>query len=329
MEAIITLSVLSFTISFFAFKFFIQYAKAKQLLDLPNERKLQKIPVPTSGGIPLYVSVSLVGVVAYFFHLIDLNLLLLLLLGLGMMILGFVDDRNDISAKKRVLVEVLISLIVTSLGYRVESLHSFLGIHALPEIIQYVLSIFLILAFINAFNLIDGIDGLLGSISLVNFSVFAALFYTQGNESFFLLSVVVVISLCSFLIFNFDPAKIFMGDAGSLVIGFLTACFGFQFLNGKYVEYAYHLTYIIALALIPLFDTFRVIMIRVLHGESPFTADKSHVHHYLIKFGYNHRKATIYIVLVHLIIVVSSNLLYPLWGIRHHSYLNNACYSLF
>lgn len=314
MEAVITLTIFSFITCLFLFKFFIKYARAKHLVDIPNQRKLQKVPTPTSGGVPLFITVIIAGIIGYTINIITWEALFLLVLGFGMMILGFFDDRKELSARKRILIELAISFVAIILGFKIENLHGFLGIYELHIVVQYALSLFIILSFINAFNLIDGIDGLLGSISLINFIVLAVLFYTKGNESFFLLSTIISISLLSFLIFNFYPAKIFMGDSGSLVIGFFTACFSFELINGESVSHLSDLMYLIALVTIPLFDTFRVMMIRLINKASPFHADNNHAHHYLIKFGYNHKKATIYIALSHLLFLLTTIIVYPHWG---------------
>lgn len=316
METILQISIclVTFLLSYFLIKRYIGYAKKMNLLDKPNERKLQTVATPTSGGFPMYFSILLATIASYIINLLQIDQLIIILIVGVVTFLGYWDDRKDISPKLRLLVEFLVSLIIAFLGYRITSFNGLFGIHELPLVTQYLLTIIFLITLMNVFNLIDGIDGLLGGISIISFLVMALLFYNQSNFFMASMALVVASSLGGFLILNYNPAKIFMGDAGSLSIGFLL---GIMILDLGSVEgpnRTYNYLISLSLIIIPIFDMGRVVLIRLLKRKSPLSADKNHVHHYLIKFGFNHKKASLFIYLSLVLLVFTAHIGYQFFN---------------
>jgi len=189
-------------------------------------------------------------------------------------------------------------LVVVGSDLRISSFFGIFGIHELPYIISVLFSIFLIVALINSFNLIDGIDGLSGGVAMIASGGFALWFMLNGYWSLACLGFSLSASLFAFLRFNFSKtSKIFMGDTGSLVVGFWVAVMALKFVELNVsitTENVYQNAPVIAIALlsVPIFDTLRVFSIRILRGKSPFSADRSHVHHLMVDLGLLHTVAS-------------------------------------
>jgi len=225
-------------------------------------------------------------------------------------ILGITDDKANLKANFKFGVQIIIATAMVALGFRIESLHGLMGIEALPLAVQYPLSILIIVGLTNAFNLIDGIDGLAGGLALINSVIFAYLFYTLGKPLFALFSISLAGATFGFLLFNFKNAKIFMGDGGSLFIGFSMAILGIAFL--KYMPQAPDLTemrnvsLVFSLMLVPVYDTVRVFAERIIQGKSPFHPDKTHIHHLLLKSGFNPTKAVFILYFTNLLLAYTA-----------------------
>ena len=178
---------------------------------------------------------------------------------------------------------------------RLTSLYGFFGIYEIPLWISYGISFFTILVLTNSFNLIDGLDGLAGSISLVTFMFLGWWFLEADLTSYSVFAFILVGSVLSFLVYNWHPAKIFMGDTGSLSLGFALAVLTILFIdkNGTMANYEgwkfnAPIASGIALLIIPIYDTSRIFIKRTLKGKSPMAPDKSHVHHFLLRMGMRH-----------------------------------------
>lgn len=287
----------------------IKYALKYNLVDIPDERKVHQIPTPRFGGLAIFFGTFLLtAIVATSFN----NTLMLQLLALLFLvfILGITDDKASLKANFKFGVQIFIATAMTALGFRIESLHGLMGIGALPLAVQYPLSILIIVGLTNAFNLIDGIDGLAGGLALINSLIFAYLFYTLGRPLFALFSISLAGATFGFLLFNFKNAKIFMGDGGSLFIGFSMAILGIAFL--KYMPQAPALTemrnvsLVFSLMLVPVYDTVRVFAERIFQGKSPFHPDKTHIHHLLLKSGFNPTKAVFILYFTNLLLAYTA-----------------------
>jgi UDP-N-acetylmuramyl pentapeptide phosphotransferase/UDP-N-acetylglucosamine-1-phosphate transferase len=176
-------------------------------------------------------------------------------------------------------------------------MHGFLGITEIPQLVSIVFTLFTIIVIVNSFNLIDGVDGLAGCLGLLTALVFGSYFYYTGYTLYAVMAFSLAGSLIGFLIYNFSPAKIFMGDTGSLLIGLINSIMVVKFINiagsdnsALPLEAAPALG--IAILMIPLFDTLRVFSLRILDKRSPFSPDRTHVHHFLLDIGFSHRQVT-------------------------------------
>jgi UDP-N-acetylmuramyl pentapeptide phosphotransferase/UDP-N-acetylglucosamine-1-phosphate transferase len=188
-------------------------------------------------------------------------------------------------------------------GIRIESMHGLFGYDQLPELISLALSYVSIIVIINAFNLIDGIDGLAGSLGFLTMSIFGVYFFMVDMSAYALFAFSMAGSLAAFLIFNYHPAKIFMGDSGSLLLGLVNAILVIKFIgvaDSSSVAYPLESAVAIGVAILmlPLADTLRVFSIRLLKGRSPFVPDRNHIHHLLLDRGLSHKYITICCVLL-------------------------------
>ncbi|HKP32682.1 MAG TPA: MraY family glycosyltransferase, partial [Chitinophagaceae bacterium] len=224
--------------------------------------------------------------------------------------LGLKDDILVISPIKKFIGQVLAAfLIVYKGGIQLKSMHGFLGLYDLPEPYSLVLTYFTVIVIINSFNLIDGVDGLAGTLGLMAMTIFGFYFFNIGQTAYAYLSFALAGSLCAFLIFNFQPAKIFMGDTGSLLIGLVSSILVVKFINtAGTTTVAYPILESPAIGftilMIPLLDTLRVFGIRIFHRRSPFSPDRNHIHHLMLDRGMSHRNITLTLVGINLSFII-------------------------
>jgi UDP-GlcNAc:undecaprenyl-phosphate/decaprenyl-phosphate GlcNAc-1-phosphate transferase len=283
-----------------------------------NFRSSHKRITPNLGGITFYLIFILS---LYFIHSFDSNNVIFAILP-GCTILfyiGLKDDLMVLSPSTKLLAQILAAVfLVFHNSFVITHLFGVFNIYDVPIFLGYILSILTIVFIINAFNLIDGIDGLAGLISIAIFIPFGIIFYFSEIYFLYLLAIILIASIIAFLYFNFSKKKkIFMGDSGSLVIGFLIAAMFLRFftmkeINKEMLNLSLSNTIITAISFIfiPFLDTIRVFTIRILNKKSPFHADKNHIHHLIIeKLGLNHIKTSF---LLFGIQVVTSLLFYSL-----------------
>ena len=220
--------------------------------------------------------------------------------------LGVGDDIMILSPQKKFIGQLAASFILIVKGHLlISNLHGFLGIQAVPIFISYILTYFTIVVIINATNLIDGVDGLAGSLSLISTLLFGTWFYVNGDLSYSLIAFTLAGSIVAFLYYNFNPAKIFMGDAGSLMLGLINAILVIRFINTAptAVNFAAPASPAVGfgLLLIPLMDTLRVFCIRLSQKRSPFFPDRNHIHHLFLDKGFSSRATTLILASLSLI----------------------------
>jgi UDP-N-acetylmuramyl pentapeptide phosphotransferase/UDP-N-acetylglucosamine-1-phosphate transferase len=212
--------------------------------------------------------------------------------------LGLKDDIMILSATKKFIGQIIAASILIHLGgIRLDSMHGLLGFDQLPEGFGLALSYLTIIVVINSFNLIDGVDGLAASLGILTMLVFGTYFFVIDYQAYALLAFSMAGSLVAFIIFNHHPAKIFMGDSGSLMIGLVNAILVIKFINvanAPFVALPVPSAVAIGFAvlIVPLLDTLRVFGIRIINGRSPFTPDRNHVHHLLLDRGLGHAAVT-------------------------------------
>ncbi len=293
----------------------IYVSKKKGLMDVPDQRKMHKDQVPTLGGLGVFIVFSICiiifGLVANFVQPDLLKLLSLLGSAIILLFLGIKDDLMTMSPKKKLLGQLLAAAIVVVLtDVRIVSCYGLLGIGELPYLVSVGFSMFVFVLVINALNLIDGIDGLAGSIAVISSGAFGLLFLMNGEYMLTLVSAVLVGSLLGFLKYNFSSTeKIFMGDCGSMLIGFLLAYQGISLLSLSQIlaaPKAISNAPILLLAILsyPLFDTLRIFAVRIKQKRSPFSPDSNHIHHRMLKLGLNHKQSTSVLVACNLFVII-------------------------
>lgn len=284
----------------------IKVAKLKQLVDEPGEdRKIHHRSVPTIGGVMIFISVFFnvlfwVGFVDadanFDFKAQPLTMACLVLI----FFTGLKDDIIGMSPTKKLLVHLFIGLALTTISqYRIESFGGLFGINELPDMLSIVFSVFVYIVIVNAWNLIDGLDGLAAGFSVIAMCAFTFWFLSVGAEAEALLSVATAGTMLAFLVFNFAPARIFMGDCGSLfvgVIGYVLATSVMSTPTETIPDYLLLVSkevLVMGILAFPLVDTLRVFILRAVRGISPFHPDRNHLHHRLMmRFG-THRKTVL------------------------------------
>lgn len=308
MDNILLSAALAFLITFFAIPVIIQVAKDKKLFDEPDERKVHKTVIPTLGGLGIFagfIIATLMGVPSS----ITSELQYFAAAATVIFFLGIKDDILVLSASKKFIGQLIAAGIIIKFGgIQITNMHGFLGIYEIPHIASIVLSIFTIIVITNSFNLIDGVDGLAGSLGLLTTLVFGAYFFYAGQLTYAVMAFALAGSTIGFLLYNFSPAKIFMGDTGSLLLGLVNSILVIKFINvaGNPVSnlpIAAAPAIGFSILMIPLFDTLRVFGLRILDRRSPFSPDRTHVHHFLLDLGLNHRMVTITCVAVNIVFI--------------------------
>lgn len=238
-----------------------------------------------------------------------------------MFITGLRDDILTLSPKQKMISQFLPVIIMVIFGQSVlQSFYgNFPGFH-FPEYLGWTITIFTIIILTNAYNLIDGLDGLAGTVGLITLTAFGFWFYAVSNYALALISFSFGGGILGFLFFNWQPSKIFMGDTGALTIGFLLSYLGIQFINHNYslsendpARFQASIGTAVCILIIPLFDTLRVIILRTRKLQSPFQADKNHLHHQFLRLGFSHSKSVLLIGAINLIFVAMA------WILRYQS----------
>lgn len=295
----IAMFLLAMGITIFSIPNIIFVAKKKRLLDKPDHRKKHVNVTPNLGGIGIFAAfIFVASIFNVGFYFSGWNCIL----GASFLLFvtGLKDDLVAIDPYKKFLAQLVAAIIVVYLAdIRLTNLQGLLGIHELPYLVSFLLSVVGITFVTNAFNLIDGVDGLAGSLSFLLFAFLGTAFAINGNIGSAMLCYTIAGALAGFLRYNFAPAKIFMGDTGSLILGFLAAVMAISFvskmslatadspLSALFLKGYGGLTVALAAIIVPVYDTFRVFTTRILRGFSPFHADRTHVHHVLLDIGLN------------------------------------------
>lgn len=272
----------------------IKVAFIRKIYDKPGGRKTHKSYVPNLGGIGIFAG-FIISFVCWT-HFSDSVYLQYLILGLIVLhLIGIKDDIVPLAPYKKLVGQFIAAGILVIAGkFRINDLHGLIGIHQLIPVLSIAVSILVVVLLINAFNLIDGIDGLAAGMSLLISLIFSYAFWQADFTNSLIAALALSGGLVGFLFYNKQPARIFMGDAGSMCIGYLMAAFSFLYMKGIAVNPEFALSYnpgvLLAFFTVPLFDTFRVFTIRIVRKKSPFKADNNHIHHKLQQLGLSHGK---------------------------------------
>ena len=306
----------SFLLTFYTIPTVVKISRRKNLMDEPGSRSSHLRKIPNLGGISMFYSLAVCASI-FAFELFDLYKFLFASLVI-LLYIGVMDDIVVMRAYKKLFAQIIVtSLMVIGSDVRIRSFFGLFGVYELNYFFSVAISIFTFIVLINAFNLIDGIDGLAGGYSILCSAMFGISYYRLGeyNYPLVVLSGVIIGCVIGFLYFNlsnYRNNKIFMGDTGSMILGFLLAftaiCFIDIFIDKELPEVPrYYLqsapAIAMAILILPIIDTLNVFIIRICNGKSPFVADKNHIHHSLLKLGLTHRRSTVYILMYYLFIV--------------------------
>ena len=262
-----------FIITYFSIRRFITMAPKLGFVDVPNERSSHKKVTPRGAGI-VFGFIFLFGIIFFDLATFSENKYTFLAI-LIIYICGVVDDKFTISAKQKLVFIIISSVIVYFNGYEITNIGTFFNVSVNLGYLALPFTIFAIVAFTNAVNLSDGLDGLAGSISIIILSAIFVIGYMYDDYVLMTWSAILVSIISAFLVLNWHPAKVFMGDSGSLLLGFIIAILSIKSLT--YINPAA----VLFLAAVPILDTLVVFRRRIQRGRSPFEADKNHIHHIL------------------------------------------------
>jgi UDP-N-acetylmuramyl pentapeptide phosphotransferase/UDP-N-acetylglucosamine-1-phosphate transferase len=313
-EFLLLVFVTSFFVVLLSMPSLIKVAILKRLFDEPGERKLHTRMIPTIGGIIIFAG-TLFSFALWFpteklilemdtsraamndFKFIVVTVLILFFVGVK-------DDIIGTAPIKKLAAHILVSLILVLMAdVRITGLHGLFGVTDIPYWASVFLSMFTIIVIVNAFNLIDGVDGLAAGVGFIASAAYAFWFFYAGDVVMAMLGTSLAGSMLGFLIFNFQPAKIFMGDSGSLTIGVIISVLAiriveytkFELGSDSPLTHFSRPVFAMACLVYPLVDTLRIFIYRAVKGVSPFSADRNHLHHRLIDIGLNHAKTVIVI----------------------------------
>lgn len=294
----------------------VYISRLKNLTVPPNGRTSHTSITPTLGGIAVFIGLILSTVVIAGTHYIsDFRYIFA-----GLIIVFFVGIKDDIlviDPYKKLAGQIFAVLILAVFAdIRITNLYGLFNIVQLPYIVSIFLTVFVFIVIINGFNLIDGIDGLAAGIGILTTSVFGFWFWMTGEIAYTIFCFAFIGSLMAFFLFNVygRKNKIFLGDTGSLIVGYVIGILACRFLQLEMVaegfaEIPSAPTVVCGILIIPLFDSFRVFILRIFQKKSPFKADKQHIHHRLLQLGLTHLQATMILIFVNMFFIVLSYLL--------------------
>lgn len=263
------------------------------------------------GGVPVVLGVAFSLIIAL--HVSEFVSLKYFLIALTLMFMtGLRDDILTLTPTQKMIGQILPIVILVVFGQtKLISLYEFLPGTLFPKYLSWGITIFTILILTNAYNLIDGIDGLAGSIGLLVLFVLGVWLYQIESYVLALLALSFAGSILAFLFFNWQPSRIFMGDTGALTIGLLLSFLAISFINANYnlspehpVKFRASISTAVCILIIPIFDTLRVIIVRLRQFQSPFKADRNHLHHQFLNLGFSHAQTVVFIATINLFFVV-------------------------
>jgi UDP-N-acetylmuramyl pentapeptide phosphotransferase/UDP-N-acetylglucosamine-1-phosphate transferase len=310
---------MAFGITWVTIPSIIGVARIKDICSVPNGRTSHIGSTPTLGGIAIFIGLVLSTILVSGTHyLTELRYIIA-----GLLVVFFVGIKDDIliiDPYKKLAGQIIAALIIAVFAdFRITNLYGLFHITHLPYLVSIFLTVFVFIVIINGFNLIDGIDGLASGVGIVTASTFGLWFWLNGNIPCTILSFSFIGSLMAFFWFNVfgRKNKIFLGDTGSLLIGFVLSVLVCRFLQLELFTYGVTKitaapTVVCGILIVPLFDSFRVFILRVKQGKSPFKADRQHIHHRLLQLGCTHLQATLVLLSVNVFFIILS---YSLRGI--------------
>ena len=305
--------VVAMVTSTVTFPWALTFAKKHGIVDNPNARKLQRIPVPVFGGIVVYCGIVAGGLTLGLF--VWNMVLLYVFVGMTFIMgIGLWDDIKDISATLRFFIEVVLvfGFIIQS-GVLIDDFHGLWGIHEIDDWIAIPLSVIAGVGVINAVNLIDGVDGYSSGYGIMACTCFGLMYWSVWSHIMVFLTLLVIGALLPFFMHNVFgvKSKMYIGDSGTLMLGMIMTICLFYSLSSKQPGDRLEdkgislVAFTLAVLCIPVFDTLRVMTNRVLRGKSPFKPDKTHLHHLFIDMGFSHLGTAMLILMINLAVVLT------------------------
>lgn len=279
-----------------------------KLFDVPDLRKEHVTPIPTMGGIASCAGL-IIACILWFPFSRD-NFIISFFFSVGVLFfIGMMDDLRNLSARYKLGIQLGVALLIAFSGVRITSFNGLFGIYELPVSAQYSFTILAIAGITNAFNLIDGIDGLAGGLGFMSLLMLALFLTLSGDANIAIIAFALGGGLLGFLYYNFNPARIFMGDTGSLVLGFVVSVLSVKLIQlntvGGTSIIPHAPVFVLSIVAIPVFDTLRVFALRIWSGRSPFSPDKNHIHHLLTNNGWSHSLAAKLICFMHALVLMT------------------------
>ena len=304
--------ITAFTLTYFAIPSVIQVAREKNLVDVPGGRHVHQEVTPSLGGFAIFAGMMFSIMLWTPFALYGGTLQYILCAFVIIFLIGAKDDILPISPTNKLVGQILAAaILVFKADVRITGFHGIMGIEQLPFGVTALLTIFTILVIINGFNLIDGINGLSGSISTLICATLGIWFLLIKRYDLTIIAFSTAGAVIAFLKYNYTPAKIFMGDTGALLIGLVCSILTINFIEINNNLDNQHLWKINAgpavafgILIFPLFDTLRVFITRAVKGRSPLSPDRNHIHHLLIDSGFSHMQATSILVVANLAFII-------------------------
>ena len=286
--------ITSFLITYVAIPKVIFFAEKLRLLDAAGDRASHEGSVPIFGGIAIFT-----GIIFSLLFWADIeNIQYLLVSILIVFFVGVIDDLLELSPFKKLVGQIMATLIIIYLGdLQIDNMHGVLGIYDLPIWIGTLFTVFVVIVIMNGFNLIDGVDGLAGGIGVISSFSFGVIALLMGQSDMAIVAFTLMGALLWFLRYNIFPAKIFMGDTGSLVVGMILSILAINCIRYGLVTETIKLPnkgplLAIVILAIPLFDSLRVFIARIMKGRHPLYPGREHIHHTLLSLGFGHNKTS-------------------------------------
>ena len=309
----ILLLLVALCTTWWIFKKILKIAILKNIVDNPDQRKIQRAPVPVLGGIAVFFGIVIsITMTALFYDATSLFAILGVMV--IMLYIGVMDDILSLSPTVRFVIEsVVVLILVFSNNYSINHFHGLWGMEEISMWISVPLTVVACVGILNAINMIDGVNGLLSGYCIVACSLFAAAFIWADDRDAASLALISIGALLPFFFHNVfgKKSKMFIGDGGALLMGTIISTFIIGALNSnsplaeKVDENFGLIPFTLAILAIPVFDTLRVMFGRICRGVSPFQADKTHLHHMLFGLGFSHIGITLFEILSNLMVVLA------------------------
>ena len=299
----------SLVISYIAIPKVITFSRRFNLFDSAGKRASHEGSVPVFGGIAIFA--GLIFSLLFWAEIDRIQFVLVSLL--IVFFVGVIDDLLTLSPIKKIVGQIISVLIIIYLAdFRIDNMHGVLGVYELSELISTLFTIFVVIVITNGFNLIDGVDGLAAGLGVISSFIFGLIaLLTVGQQNIAIIAFSLMGALLGFLRYNLHPAKIFMGDTGSLVVGMTLSVLAINIIQGGLITETFHFPnkgplLAIVLLSIPLFDSFRVFIVRIIKGRHPLYPGREHIHHALLNLGVGHTYTSLILYAFSLILIFVS-----------------------